>query len=66
MGSGASIIIVPFMFYVALMLPFCVKVAQASSARVGWMMAAVLIFSPLALLVAAGVPWSLSPADPFA
>jgi hypothetical protein len=56
MGSGASFVIVPFMFYVALMLPFCVKVAQASSARVGWMMAAVLIFSPLALLVAAGVP----------
>jgi hypothetical protein len=57
MGAGIVVIWWFFVPYLVAMVPFCLKVADASSATVGWAMATVLIFSPLALYAAMFVPF---------
>lgn len=57
MGAGIVVIWWLFVPYLVGVVPFCVKVADASSARVGWAMATVLVFSPLALLLYVLVPF---------
>jgi hypothetical protein len=56
MGSGAGFVVVPLFVYFAMMVPFCVKVGDASSWRVGWLTATGLILLPLALFVAMAIP----------
>ncbi|EKX60093.1 hypothetical protein PV416_24720 [Streptomyces ipomoeae] len=51
-----ALIHMAFLFYAALMAPLCVKVADASSWKIGWTMATALVFFPLALLIASGIP----------
>ncbi|MFF9803064.1 hypothetical protein ACF1G3_37440 [Streptomyces rochei] len=56
-GSGAGVIIwAVFFFYVLVMAPFCILIGAKTSSRMGWLMAAPLIFLPLALLIAALIP----------
>ncbi|MFJ8149868.1 hypothetical protein ACIQ8D_07340 [Streptomyces sp. NPDC096094] len=53
MGSGATFVVVPLLFYCALMALFCHRVARSSTPRVGWLMAGALIGLPLCLFFGA-------------
>ncbi|MCI4045856.1 hypothetical protein [Streptomyces sp. TRM75563] len=57
MGSGASVLIaVPLFFLLALAAIFCALVGSKTSARTGWLFAAILIGLPLALFIAFLIP----------
>ncbi|CAM5573933.1 hypothetical protein GCM10010266_58970 [Streptomyces griseomycini] len=49
MGSGATFVVVPLLFYCAVMALFCRRVARSSTPRMGWVMAGGLIGLPLCL-----------------
>ncbi|NUP16145.1 MAG: hypothetical protein HOZ81_08600 [Streptomyces sp.] len=53
---GIGFLWVPLSLWVLLMVPFCLKVADKSSWRVGWLMATATILFPLALVVAVLIP----------
>ncbi|MFI9773685.1 hypothetical protein ACIHCV_03025 [Streptomyces sp. NPDC051956] len=49
---GLGIIVVPLFFYLALVAPLCIKVAEKTTERTGWLMAAGLVVPPVALFIA--------------
>lgn len=53
---GAGILIVPLTVYLALLTALCVKVGDKTSWKVGRLMAAAVVFLPIALVIAAVVP----------
>ncbi|MFE6755513.1 hypothetical protein ACFVDQ_18165 [Streptomyces sp. NPDC057684] len=50
-GAGAGIIVVPLFLYFLLVTPFCCLVGSKTSAKMGWLFSAGLVFMPLALLI---------------
>ena len=53
---GAGILIVPLTVYLVLVTVLCVKVGDKSSWKVGWLMAAAVVFLPIAVVAAAVIP----------
>jgi uncharacterized membrane protein YgaE (UPF0421/DUF939 family) len=52
---GAGILIVPLAVYAVLVTVLCVKVGDKTSWKVGWLMAAAVVFLPVGLFIAAAV-----------
>jgi hypothetical protein len=52
---GAGLILVPLFFYLTLVVLLCVKVADRTSWKMGWLFAVALIFGPAALLTVGGL-----------
>ncbi|MEV6052336.1 hypothetical protein [Streptomyces sp. NPDC052107] len=55
MGSGLSFIFIPLFLYVTLVVILCVKVADKTSWKMGWLFATALIFFPAGVLTIAGM-----------
>ncbi|WP_330338041.1 hypothetical protein [Streptomyces sp. NBC_00557] len=55
MGSGLSFIFIPLFLYVSLVVILCVKIADNTSWKMGWLFAAALIFFPAGLLTVVGM-----------
>ncbi|MEV0635250.1 hypothetical protein AB0I77_09850 [Streptomyces sp. NPDC050619] len=53
---GAGILILPLTVYVVLVTILCVKVGDKTSWKVGWLMAAAVVFLPVGVVIAAAVP----------
>ncbi|MFF0159945.1 hypothetical protein ACFYRY_20780 [Streptomyces sp. NPDC005263] len=50
MGSGLAFIFIPLFLYVTPVALLCVKVADRTSWKMGWLFATALILAPAALL----------------
>jgi hypothetical protein len=50
MGSGLTFVAIPLFLYLTPVVLLCVKVADKTSWKMGWLIAVGLIFAPAALL----------------
>ncbi|MFC4503628.1 MULTISPECIES: hypothetical protein [Streptomyces] len=55
MGSGLTLILIPLFLYVTPVVLLCVKIADRTSWKIGWLFAAALILAPAALLTIGGL-----------
>ncbi|WP_330288844.1 hypothetical protein [Streptomyces sp. NBC_00576] len=55
MGAGLVLIFIPLFFYLTSAVLLCVKVADRTSSKMGWLFSVALIFGPAALLTVGGL-----------
>jgi hypothetical protein len=55
MGAGLGLVLIPLFFYLTAVVLLCVKVADRTSWKMGWVFAVALIFGPAALLTVGGL-----------